>query len=137
MAARAKRQKHASKRSSGHRNMERSNRAAALQASVGPDATAQAIGPAPDAPADPGGGAFGDTLVGILNEALAQHQAGDLAAAEALYDRALQIAPDHPNALHHLGIIHHQRGDHDRAVDLIGRAIALIGRGSRARTGPG
>ena len=126
MAARAKRQKHASKRSSGHGNMERSNRAAALQASVGPDATAQAIGPAPDAPADPGGGAFGDTLVGILNEALAQHQAGDLAAAEALYDRALQIAPDHPNALHHLGIIHHQRGDHDRAVDLIGRAIALM-----------
>lgn len=60
-----------------------------------------------------------------LAAALAAHQAGDLDQAEAGYRRLLAAEPDHPDALHLLGVIRHQRGADAEAVALIGRAIAL------------
>ena len=53
------------------------------------------------------------------------HQAGRLADAESAYKRILAFAPDHPDALHLLGVAASQRGGHDVALSLIGRAIAL------------
>jgi tetratricopeptide (TPR) repeat protein len=63
----------------------------------------------------------------ILSFALQQHEAGQLDAAEASYRQMLRTSPDHPDALHLLGLVLHQLGQHDAAVDSIGRAVALRG----------
>lgn len=56
--------------------------------------------------------------------ALQHHQAGRLQEAEVLYRQILQVEPDHPDALHLLGLIARQVGQHETAVELIARAIA-------------
>ena len=66
-------------------------------------------------------------MTAALAPALAAHQAGRLDEAEALYRALLDAAPDHPDALHLLGVVRHQRGDDETAVALIGRAIGLRG----------
>jgi predicted O-linked N-acetylglucosamine transferase (SPINDLY family) len=53
------------------------------------------------------------------------HQQGRLAEAEGIYRQVLSIQPDHPDALHLLGILASQQGRRDEAVELIGRAVAL------------
>jgi tetratricopeptide (TPR) repeat protein len=60
-----------------------------------------------------------------LADALKDHQAGRLGPAEAAYHRV--VARDPANAVAHnlLGLVAHQRGDHPRAVALIGRATEL------------
>ena len=60
-----------------------------------------------------------------LNQAATLHRAGRLAEAERLYRQILAINPRHADSLHLLGVIAHQRGRSDLAVDLIGKAIAL------------
>jgi tetratricopeptide (TPR) repeat protein len=64
------------------------------------------------------------TFADDLNTAIAHHQRGGLEQASRIYQRILGSDPDHPDALHLLGVVSHQRGEHARAVDLIGRAIA-------------
>ena len=64
-------------------------------------------------------------MASLLGEAIGCHQAGDLDGAQTRYARVLEINPDHPHALHLLGVIRHQRGANDEAVALIERAIAL------------
>jgi predicted O-linked N-acetylglucosamine transferase (SPINDLY family) len=59
-----------------------------------------------------------------LKQALARHQAGDLAAAEQLFRRVLAAAPDHPTALHHLGVIALQQGRAESAVAALDAAAA-------------
>ncbi|MEA2708106.1 MAG: hypothetical protein QOF78_707, partial [Phycisphaerales bacterium] len=46
------------------------------------------------------------------------------AQAEAMYREVLQRHPDHPDALHLLGVAAHQQGRHEEACALIRRAIA-------------
>ncbi len=53
------------------------------------------------------------------------HQVGNLDAAEQLYSVVLSALPDHADALHFLGVLTHQRGDSERGLTLIERAIAL------------
>lgn len=53
------------------------------------------------------------------------HREGQLDAAEILYRRVLDVAPDHADALHFLGVLIHQRGDSDTAIELIRRSIAI------------
>lgn len=55
--------------------------------------------------------------------ALEHHQAGRLADAERIYRRVLEIDPNHPEALHLIGLVAHQTGRHGIAVQLIDRAI--------------
>jgi protein O-GlcNAc transferase len=65
------------------------------------------------------------TLTDALKTALVHHQAGRLDLAAEIYRRVLAVEPNHPDALHLLGMIHHQRGEATKAIDLIGRAVAL------------
>src|ERR1700733_10240707 len=64
----------------------------------------------------------------VFTAALGHHQAGRLNEAERLYQQILQADPHHADALHFLGVLPHQIGRQDMAVDLIGRAIAQNGR---------
>lgn len=54
---------------------------------------------------------------------LAHHQAGQLEQAYDAYQQALREQPDHPDALHLLGMLAHQIGDNDLALELIELAI--------------
>jgi predicted O-linked N-acetylglucosamine transferase (SPINDLY family) len=56
--------------------------------------------------------------------AVQRHLAGDLAAAESLCRQVLQLQPDHPDALHRLGLLAHSTGRLEEAADLISRAIS-------------
>ena len=60
-----------------------------------------------------------------LAEAVRQHRSGRLRDAEAAYRRILRADPRHTGALHLLGVLVHQLGQHDQAVELIGQAIAI------------
>lgn len=60
----------------------------------------------------------------MMTAAVEHHQAGNLARAEALYRDVLKVAPDHPDALHLLGTVATQTGNHDAAIDLIRAALA-------------
>jgi predicted O-linked N-acetylglucosamine transferase (SPINDLY family) len=76
---------------------------------------------------DPSGGGIEDPLVAAsrkLGAALQHHQAGRLSEAEAAYREILAVDPDNIDALHFLGVISHQRGEHGRAAELISRALS-------------
>src|SRR5690242_17087674 len=76
---------------------------------------------APDdtAPADL---SVGDALALALH--LQRH--GDLDAAETIYRRILDVAPGHPDALHFLGILMHQRKRSNEAIELITESLARV-----------
>ncbi|HEY7299491.1 MAG TPA: tetratricopeptide repeat protein [Xanthobacteraceae bacterium] len=59
-----------------------------------------------------------------LGTARALHQAGRLNEAEGLYRQILSADPNHADGLHLLGIIAHQGGRNELAIELIGKAIA-------------
>jgi protein O-GlcNAc transferase len=69
--------------------------------------------------------AIGLPIQDTIEAAMSHHREGHLVQAEDLYLQVLQIQPDHPDALHLLGAIAHQNGDHDRAIELIDNAIKL------------
>ena len=72
-------------------------------------------------------GAGEDLLVSVsrkLDAALQHHQAGRLPEAEAAYREMLAVDPENIDALHFLGVISHQRGEHGRAAELISRALS-------------
>jgi predicted O-linked N-acetylglucosamine transferase (SPINDLY family) len=56
--------------------------------------------------------------------ALKHHQAGQLQKAESIYRRVLQGNPNHPDALHLLGVLTHRLGKNVVAAELINKAIA-------------
>jgi predicted O-linked N-acetylglucosamine transferase (SPINDLY family) len=59
-----------------------------------------------------------------FQQALALHRQRRFAEAELLYRKTLAAAPNHAGSLHLLGVVHQQRGEHEQAAALIGRAIA-------------
>jgi protein O-GlcNAc transferase len=63
----------------------------------------------------------------LFTTAMHHHRAGRLNEAETLYRRILEADPNHPEALHMLGVLAHQTGQPQVAIDLIGRAIAHNG----------
>ncbi len=58
-----------------------------------------------------------------LEKALRYHRSGRFEMAEPIYRNILVADPDHPDALHLLGVLAHQTGRHDIAIELIGKAI--------------
>ena len=60
-----------------------------------------------------------------LQTAMAQHQAGNLVAAETLYKQVLQTTPNQPDGLHLLGLIAKQKGDLKTAVQLMRKALSF------------
>jgi len=64
------------------------------------------------------------TIPETLANGLKHQQAGRLGLASELYESVLRIEPDHPDALHLLGLVAHLRGEHGQAVEQISRAIA-------------
>src|SRR5476649_1165596 len=57
-----------------------------------------------------------------LAQALARHQAGDLAEAERLFRQVLAAAPRHAVALQHLGVIALQRGQPEAGAARLAEA---------------
>ncbi len=62
-------------------------------------------------------------LADALTQAIALHEKGELAAAERLYSAILAARPDHPDALHFLGIIRLAAGDPTEALRLVAAAM--------------
>jgi tetratricopeptide (TPR) repeat protein len=72
---------------------------------------------APPQPAEP------SEVASLLMQALALHQAGQLAAAQKIYVQILAIDPDQFDARHLLGFICHQSGDSALPVHYIDLAL--------------
>ena len=62
-------------------------------------------------------------LRALMNEGTAHLQGGRLQEAEGAYRKALDLAPNHPDALHHLGLLLYRLNRFDEAVATISRAI--------------
>ena len=65
------------------------------------------------------------TIQQAIDLAVQYHTAGNLPKAESIYQQILQDDPNQPIVLHLLGVIAHQGGKNDDAVDLIAKAIAI------------
>ena len=65
------------------------------------------------------------TIQQSLDFAVQHHTADRLPEAESIYQQILQADPNQPVALHLLGVIAHQVGKHNTAVDLITKALAI------------
>jgi tetratricopeptide (TPR) repeat protein len=61
----------------------------------------------------------------LLRTAIELHGSGRLDEAASLYRQVLTAEPDNAEALHWLGVLHHQTGDPARAVSLLDRAVLL------------
>jgi len=61
-----------------------------------------------------------------LQTAIALHQRGDLAEAEAIYKEVLQSQPRNVDALHFLALIAYQRKNYNDAVVLFEQALTII-----------
>jgi predicted TPR repeat methyltransferase len=78
------------------------------------------------AQAAPEGVAFTLTLTfdEALHVASERHRAGRLDESQPIYEALLGCAPQRADLLSQLGILHHQRGDHARALERLQAALA-------------
>ncbi len=60
-----------------------------------------------------------------LQVAVQLHRLRELDNAELIYRRVLDVLPEHPDALHFLGILLYQRGRNGEAIEYIEKSIAL------------
>ena len=70
-----------------------------------------------------GSGESPDTLT---RQGIDAHRRNDVAGAERLYRRALSFAPEHPLALHYLGVALYQQKRLDEAITLLDKAAQLV-----------
>jgi predicted TPR repeat methyltransferase len=61
----------------------------------------------------------------LLEHALRHHEAGHMDQAQAVYRHILATDPNDADALHLLGVVLHQSGDHAAAIESIRQAIVL------------
>ena len=61
----------------------------------------------------------------MLQAAIGYHEAGRLADADAGYRRVIAADPRNVDALHFLGYLLFQRGEHRGAIDLMARSLAV------------
>lgn len=66
-----------------------------------------------------------EIVASLLRQAVADHRAGNLARARTGYETVLAHDPRQADALHLLGVLKDQAGDHAGAVALIEQAIAM------------
>ncbi len=64
------------------------------------------------------------TLQEAMSIAILFQKNGELADAEDIYRKVLANFPDHPDALHFLGVLLHQKGESEAAIELIRKSIA-------------
>ncbi|WP_063750590.1 tetratricopeptide repeat protein [Paraburkholderia bannensis] len=64
-----------------------------------------------------------DSSASRFSAALAAHGAGRLDEAQAVYQALIEQDPAHTDALHYLGVVRHQQGDHRGALELMDRAL--------------
>lgn len=72
-----------------------------------------------------------DAVAALLIQALAVHQGGDHENAASQYHAILRLTPDHPDALHLLGLIDFHNGDDLAALHRIESAIRQSRKDSR------
>lgn len=65
------------------------------------------------------------TIPQLFSDAIRHHKAGRLDEAEIIYQRILGINPRHPDSIQFLGVVACQRGQFDRAIELITLAIEI------------
>ena len=63
-----------------------------------------------------------------LQQAISHHKLGELDAAEAIYAAVLQREPRRADALNFMGMLQYQRGEHERALELLRRASQIAPR---------
>jgi predicted TPR repeat methyltransferase len=61
-----------------------------------------------------------------MQAAMGLHRAGHHEDAYKLYVRVLDAAPSHPDALHYLGVLAHDRGCDEDAIRLMSFSVALV-----------
>ena len=61
----------------------------------------------------------------VYLKAVQQHQAGQLAQAESLYQQVLSTNPQHADALHMLGVVYYQTNRAEQAVTAISQALQI------------
>ncbi len=66
-----------------------------------------------------------ESIASRLRAAVSEHQAGNLQAAEKIYQDVVKRDSNNADALHLLGLIHYQKEDNVAAAALIERAIAI------------
>lgn len=66
-----------------------------------------------------------DDLETRVAQAIAAHQRGEFAVAEATYLATLATEPEHFDALHYLGLLRHQQGNNEIAMELLNKALAV------------
>ena len=57
------------------------------------------------------------TILQALMVAIRHHQAGHRQEAEQLYRQVLEVDPQQPDAIHLLGVLAHETGQHELAVE--------------------
>ncbi len=62
-----------------------------------------------------------------LDRARRLHQSGELAQAARAYQEILAGQPDHPEALHHAGLLAYQMGQRELGLAQVERSVALAG----------
>ena len=67
----------------------------------------------------------GVTVDEAIALAVRYQKEGQLAEAEALYRKVLELEPDQPAALHYSGVLAHQQGRSEEAITLIARSLDL------------
>lgn len=77
------------------------------------------------------------SLSGAMELAVGLHKEGFLEAAAEIYERVLMAEPEHPDALHLLGLSFHQLGRHAQALELVGRAVLRAPASADARNNLG
>ena len=66
------------------------------------------------------------TLEQALQLAMRLHQANQFEAAEEVYQKLLEIAPENPVILHFFGLLRHQRGYSDEGIALIKASLESV-----------
>ena len=73
-----------------------------------------------------GGDSRHSELPPLLREAVTAHETGKLHVAYPLYRSFVDQNPEHPMALHLLGLLHSQRREYDKAIPLMQASLRLF-----------